>query len=111
MTDCVKLKYDGVTYELTYTRESVKQMEADGFDIRAFVSGTMPATMNSKLFTGAFFARNRKMKRRIIDEIYDHINDKTDLLLALAELYANTLETLTDTAAEDDGKKVTWETA
>lgn len=110
MADCIKLKYDGVTYELTFTRETVKQAESAGFDIRAFLEGTRPGTMNSLLFSAAFAARNRKVKRRVIDEIYDHLSDKTDLLVALAELYAATLETLTDSAAEDDGKKVTWET-
>lgn len=109
MTDCIKLTYDKITYELTFTRESVRKMEAAGFDIQALINGTKPGTMNPMLFAGAFSARNRKIKGKLIDEIYAHLDNKTDLLAALAELYGATLETLTDTAAEDDGKKVTWE--
>ena len=111
MADCVKLTYNGVTYELTYTRESVKQMEAAGFDFQDFVNGRRPATLNPLFFEGAFNARNRKMKRQLKTEIYEHLDNKSDLFVALAELYAATVETLVDTAAEaDDGKKVTWTT-
>lgn len=111
MAEMIKLTYDKATYELTFTRESVKQMEGSGFDVQAFVHGTKPGTMNFMLFEGAFAARNRKVKRKTIAEIYDHLENKSDLLVALAELYTATLETLIDTAAETDGKKVTWETA
>lgn len=110
MANAIKLTYDKQTYELTFTRETVRQMEASGFDIQAFVQGTKPGTMNFMLFEGAFAARNRKMKRKVISEIYDHLEGKSELLPVLAELYAATLDTLVDSAAEsDDGKKVTWE--
>lgn len=109
MAEFIKLTYDEKDYELLYTRETVRQMESTGFDIQAFVKGTKPGTMNFMLFEGAFAARNRKIKRKTIAEIYDHLPDKADLILALAEMYAATLETLTDTAAEDTGKKATWE--
>lgn len=108
--EIIKLIYDGDIYELTYTRESIRQMESAGFDIQAFVNGTKPATMPSMLFEGAFIARNKGVKRKVIDDIYAHITEKTELLVALAELYSNTLSTLTDNAAvEDDGKNVSWE--
>lgn len=109
MAECIELTYDGKKYELTYTRESVKRMENAGFDIQAFVSGTKPGTMNPLLFAGAFYARNRKVKGKLIEEIYDHLDGKTDLIVKLAEMYSETLDTLTDSAAaEDDGKKVSW---
>lgn len=109
MAELVKIKYENKSYELLFTRETVKQLENAGFDIQAFSHGTKPATMSFMLFEGAFFARHRKTKRKDIAEIYDHITGKSELLLALANLYAETLDTLVDTAAEDDGKKATWE--
>lgn len=105
----IKLTYDGKIYELTFTRESVRQMERSGFKIQDLLNGATPATSYKQLFDGAFLARNKKLNRHKIDEIYEHLGDKTDLITALAELYGATLETLTDTASEDDGKKVTWE--
>lgn len=110
MADCIKLKYDGKVYELTFTRETVRQIEGQGFNIQAFVNGSQPATQNPLLFRGSFYARNKKVKNKLIDEIYDHLDNKSDLLVALADLYSTTLETIIDTAAENDGKNVTWET-
>lgn len=109
MADCIKLTYDNVTYELTYTRESVKRMESEGFNFLDFANGAKPATMNPLFFAGAFKARHAKTKRRLIDEIYNHIENKSALFEVLADLYAATLDTLVDSAAEtDDGKNVTW---
>lgn len=105
----IKLTYDGKIYELTFTRETVRQMEQNGFRIQDLMNGATPATSYKQLFDGSFMARNRKLARRKIDEIYEHLDGKTELITALAELYASTLSTLTDSAAEDDGKKVTWE--
>lgn len=104
----IRVKYGGKTYDLTFTREAVEQAERIGFDIQAFLNGTKPATMNPLLFYSAFFARHRKIKRRDVDEIYAHIPDKNSLLKALAEMYADTLDPLVD-SAEDDGKKAEWE--
>lgn len=109
MADCVKLTYDNVTYELTYTRESVKQMENTGFNFLDFVNGSKPATMNPLFFAGAFRARHPKIKRRLVDEIYNHLEKKPELIEVLVDLYSATLDTLVDSAAEtDDGKNVTW---
>lgn len=104
----IKLSFDGKEYSLTYTRESVRQMERQGFSFVGFANGEKPATYSAQMFEGAFIARHRKMSRKAITEIYDHLDDKADLLAALAELYNATLETMVDTAAEDDGKKATW---
>lgn len=105
----IKLDFDGKTYELTYTRESVRQMERQGFSFMEFTQGEKPATYSLQLFEGAFIAKERKTSRKVISNIYDHLDGKSDLLVALSELYNDTLATMVDTAAEDDGKKVTWE--
>jgi hypothetical protein len=43
-----------------------------------------------------------------MDEIYKNIRDKEGLIAALTELYAETLNTLTDEPADDKGN-ATWE--
>lgn len=105
----INLTYETKAYELTYTRETVRQMERQGFDFAAFARGERPGTLSLQLFEGAFISRHKKMSRREVDDIFDHIDNKSELLVALAEMYNDTLTTLIDTVAEDDGKKVTWE--
>lgn len=105
----INLKYDGKTYPLTYTRESVRRMENAGFDIQEFANGKRPATLTEQLFEGAFMAQNRKVSRKVISEIFEHIEDKTDLVAALVEMYANTLSSLIGDETPDDGKKASWE--
>ena len=105
----VRLDYDGETYTLCYTRETVRQMESSGFNIQDYVNGTRPGTQNYMLFEGAFRAKHAKIKRKRVSEIYDHIDDKSGLNLVLAEMYGETLSSMLD-GAEDDGKKATWET-
>lgn len=105
----INLKYDGKTYPLTYTRESVRRMESAGFDIQEFAGGKRPATLTYQLFEGAFAAQNRKVTRKTISEIFEHVEDKTDLVAALVEMYANTLTTMIGDETPDDGKKASWE--
>jgi len=57
------------------------------------------------LFDGAFIKNCRGTKRKVISDIYDGISDKTGLLEALMEMYADTLSTLTDDNAEGN---VSW---
>ena len=60
------------------------------------------------LWQGAFAAYCKGTKRDLMDEIYDHIKDKEGLIAALAELYAEPLNTLTDEPADGQGN-ATWE--
>ena len=99
----IKLTYDGVDYELEYSRQSVKTMESRGFVLDEMTS--KPMTMIPMLYEGAFIKNCRGIKRKEMDDIYDGISDKTGFIQALAELYAETLSTLT----EDSGRgNVTW---
>ena len=99
----IKLTYDDKEYELEYSRQSVKIMEGRGFNFEAISS--MPMTMIPLLFEGAFIKNCTGVKRKTMDEIYDGIGDKTGLIQALAEMYAETLSALTDNS--DEGN-VTW---
>jgi hypothetical protein len=78
-------------------------MEGQGFVLDELAS--KPMTMIPMLFAGAFIKNCRGTKRATIDEIYKGIADKTGLMEALIEMYADTLQSLTDDNAEGN---VTW---
>ena len=85
MAKQLNFEYNGKEYTLEYTRESVKQMEREGFvasDIVAKPMLTLP-----KLFSGAFKAHHRfDVKQKQIDEIFDLFKNKNALVEKLAEI-------------------------
>nr|DAH29884.1 MAG TPA: protein of unknown function DUF5055 [Caudoviricetes sp.] len=101
----MKIKFDGKAYELMYTRETVKQAEAGGFNLNALEA--QPATQMEKLFYGAFAARCKGVKRKTVDDIWNHmtVEGRVELCGILADMYADAINSMAD-----DGKKVTWET-
>lgn len=99
----IVLNHEKKEYVLEYSRQSVKTMESQGFVLDEITS--KPMTMIPLLFSGAFYKNCKGVKRNVIDEIYDGIGDKTALMQALMEMYAETLATLTDENAEGN---VTW---
>lgn len=102
----LKVEYNGKTYELGFTRNTVVSMERQGFNVNEI--GNKPMTMLPMFWQGAFAAYNKGVKRALMDEIYDNIRDKSGLISALTELYAETLNTLTD-EPEDEKGNATWE--
>ena len=102
----LKIEYNGKKYELGFTRNSVVMLERNGFNINEI--SAKPMTMLPMFWEGAFVAYNKGVKRSTMDEIYAHIPDKQGLITALTELYAETLNTLTD-EPEDEKGNATWE--
>ena len=102
----INLTYDKKEYVLEYNRQSVKTMESQGFVLEELT--TKPMTMIPLLFAGAFIKNHSGkdgVKRKVIDEIFEEIGDKTALMEALMEMYADTLASLTDSSNEGN---VTW---
>ena len=102
----LKIAYKNKQYELGFTRNSVVALERNGFNISEM--SVKPMTMLPMFWEGAFAAYNKGIKRSLMDEIYQNIRDKQGLIEALTELYAETLNTLTDEPEEDKGN-ATWE--
>lgn len=102
----LKIEYKGTKYDLGFTRNSVVMLERNGFNINEI--STKPMTMLPMFWQGAFTAYCKGVKRSLMDEIYENIRDKQGLIAALTELYAETLNTLTDEPADDKGN-ATWE--
>jgi len=99
----INLTYEKKEYILEYNRQSVKTMESQGFVLEELTA--KPMTMIPMLFQGAFIKNHRGIKRNLMDEIFEEVGDKTALMEALMEMYAETLSTLTDGNGEGNA---TW---
>ena len=104
----ITFEYKSKEYTLEYTRESVKQMEREGFkgeDILNKPMNTLP-----KLFAGAFKAHHKfDTKQKTIDEIFELFTNKQALVEKLAEMYAEPMETLMDDDNIDEGNAIAWD--
>ena len=102
----INLTYEKKEYILEYNRQSVKTMENQGFVLEELTK--KPANMIPLLFAGAFIKNHsgkNGVKRSLIEEIFDSIENKTELMESLMEMYAETLGSLTESNGEGN---VTW---
>ena len=73
-----------------------------------------PASMIPMLVYGAFMKHNRGIKPQQTNEIWNNLVKKTDdgdesgIIGVLAEMYADTVNTLTDSKSEDEGNAAVW---
>lgn len=96
--------YNDKEYVLEFTRNTVRQMESNGFvadDIER-----KPMTVLPALFAGAFLANHRHEKSAVVDEIYSKLGNKHTLIEKLAEMYNEPISSLLD--EPEDGKNVEW---
>ena len=106
MAKQLNFEYGGKEYTLEYTRESVKQMEREGFVAGDIVN--KPMLTLPKLFAGAFKAHHKyDTKQKQIDEIFELFKNKQALVEKLAEMYAEPMETLMDDV--DEGNAIAWD--
>lgn len=111
MSTVITIEYNGATYDLEYSRNSVKQMEQQGFALDKI--SEQPMNMIPMLVYGAFAKNHKGIKRSLVDEIYEHIADKVGdgdngFIHALLEMYAETLNVLTDNKPVDEGNAAVW---
>lgn len=100
----IVFEYNDKHYCLEYTPESIKTMEAAGFNINEI--GDKPATRIEQLWRGAFLANHRRVSDTVVKELYHKMKDKEALLKKLSEMYNNALEYLLPD--EDDEGNVEW---
>ena len=104
--DRIKFDYNGSHYELGYSRESVKQIEAQGFSLEKLTA--QPMTMIPLLFYGAFALNHRGIKRKLVDEIWEIIKSES-LVQALTEMYSETISDLLGLDGESSPNQIVWE--
>lgn len=108
MAKTLNFENKGKEYTLEFTRETIKQMEREGFVAEDMVS--KPMTTLPKLFAGAFKAHHKfDTKQKVIDEMFERFTNKGALLEKLAEMYHEPFETLMDDENIDEGNAIAWE--
>lgn len=111
MSTKICIEYNGDEFTLEYSRNSVKQMEQQGFSLDKITD--QPMTMIPMLVYGAFTKNHKGIKRSLVDEIYDHTVDKiadgdNGFIHALLEMYAETMNVLTQDNPVDEGNRAVW---
>ena len=111
MSTKITVTYKKQDYTLEYSRSGVKTLEQQGFVLDQI--GDKPMTMVPLLVYGAFMKHHKGIKRALVDEIYEHIADKVGdgengFIQTLLEMYADTVNTLTENSSVDEGNAATW---
>ena len=112
MATQITLTYKNDKYLLEYSRLTASAIEKQGFNLDEIT--TKPNIMIPLLVHGAFLRHHRDLKQKIIDEIYENLVNKSGkegedgFIAVLAEMYAETVSTLTDESAIDEGNAATW---
>ncbi len=106
MAKQLSFEHNGKEYTLEFTRETVKQMEREGFVANDIV--TKPMLTLPRLFAGAFKANHRfDVKQKEIDQLFGQFKNKGALIEKLAEMYAEPMEALMDDT--DEGNAIAWD--
>ena len=107
MAKTITFTYKKTAYTLEFTRETVSMLEQNGLSLADVQNITdRPITTTKMLFTGAFLAHHRKAASitTLIDEIWETIPNKQDLIGTLAEMYVEPMEALLSDPEDETGK-------
>jgi hypothetical protein len=102
----IKLSYKEKTYTLEFNRRTARIIEENGFKLEEI--GNQPNKMIPLLFQGAFVKNHQNIKPSLLDDIYDAQTQKSELIMALANMYGDTVKSLVGDE-EDESKNSTWE--
>lgn len=112
MSTKITISYKKSDYVLEFSRTTAAQIEEQGFVLDQIAE--KPVKMIPLLVYGAFLKHNRGIKRNLVDEIYENLVNKAGdeetqgFIATLAEMYAETVQTLTDNKAVDEGNRAVW---
>ena len=94
MNKKIEFEDNGEKYVLEYNRDSVAIMEGQGFAIEELT--TRPMLMLPIAFKGLFYKNHKRVKQSFIDECYNRFSNKEQLITVIAEMLAETYDSLTD---------------
>ena len=112
MATKITVTYKNDDYILEYSRFTASAIEKQGFVLDELTN--KPNIMIPLLVHGAFLKHHRELKQKLIDEIYEHIVNKSGkdneegFISVLAEMYAETVSTLMGDEPVDEGNAATW---
>ena len=103
----IKFSHNEKEYTLEYTRDSVATMETDyGLSILKMTDSVV--NNMTAIIYGAFIANHPKVSKDEIDEIYSEITNKQELMEALSEMLAETVNSLFG-EPKKSAKNIKWE--
>lgn len=105
MAKQIKFTYKDKEYTLEFTRRTASALEKQGFAVGKI--DDMPITAITTLFAAAFQAHHSSVSGKVIDEIYDAMPGRVELIKTLVSMYGDTLSTLMD-EPEESGKNLSW---
>lgn len=88
----IKISKDGKEYLLEYDKETIMIMEKKGFNIQTVDEQAM--NMYPLIFQGAFLKNHKYMKSTEINEIFDNISNRRELMSKLMEMIADQYQSL-----------------
>ena len=100
------LTHKGKRYTLEYNRNSIRQMERQGFKIN--YSEGMPMSTVTALFNGAFLMHHRNIDPNTLDALYDTVPNKESFIQKLSEMYSEPMLALVSDPEDNEGN-TTWE--
>ena len=100
------LTHKGKRYTLEYNRNSIRQMERQGFKIND--SEGMPMSTVTALFNGAFLMHHRNIDPNTLDALYDTVPNKESFIQKLSEMYSESMLALVSDPEDNEGN-TTWE--
>lgn len=106
MSKQINFEYRGKQYCLEYTRASVKYMEQMGFNPNDV--GDKMMTRLPQLFRGAFIAHHPDVKNKVVDTIYDTMDDKVGLYKCLFEMFSDPYNEMLESPKGDKGNVINW---
>lgn len=106
MANAVTFTYKNVNYTLDFDRNTAVLLEQQGFNVENVY--TKPNTYVPMIFYYAFAKYHKHIKRNLVDEIFEKMPKKMELIKALVDLYLETGNTLFDEPEGDEGN-LTWE--
>lgn len=104
MAKQIVFDFEGKEYTLAYTRNTVKLMEANGFNAEELKA--KPNLNVEALFNGAFLAHHKHTNAETKERIFRVLPNKDELLAKLVEMYNEPMEALF--AEPDEGNAVSW---
>lgn len=102
----ITFTYDGTNYILEFDRDSANRTALNGLDVSK-LSGEQIITGPKMIFEGALFKHHGRLSKRKVEEIFESFDEKTELIGALTEMYAQAVESV----YSDGSGKTKWEVA
>ena len=96
----IQFDYNDKHYTLEFNRQTAAELENMGFELAEVQR--KPNIMIPMLFRAAFAVHHRNIANSEVNELYEALDDKQELVTALVDLYAYPTNTLFDSG------KVNW---